>query len=99
VHHPLLSSALIERDLPIYPFGYDSEISIRSLGAEQEQIIVNSSMHSVGTVIAECRGMFFPRPTEGHMTQELIVAGLLMGLVGLIWGRTIAILQADHAIP
>jgi hypothetical protein len=33
------------------------------------------------------------------MTQELIVAGLLMGLVGLIWGRTIAILQADHAIP
>jgi hypothetical protein len=56
-------------------------------------------MHSVGTVIAECRGMFFHRPTEGHMTQELIVAGLLMGLVGLIWGRTIAILQADHAIP
>jgi hypothetical protein len=30
------------------------------------------------------------------MTQELLVASLLTGLVGLIWAQTIAILQGDH---
>lgn len=30
------------------------------------------------------------------MTQELILAGLLMGLVGLTWVMVIAILNGDH---
>ena len=30
------------------------------------------------------------------MTQELILAALLMGLVGLTWLMTIAILEGDH---